>query len=129
MVQVRLSIHISLLWLCWMVIIQALVGSHDILILGKSPIEWRQGPDMTLAVDWDVKHQFRQTKPTLICLCTMLYSVNKEYNFLIILQYQRHIKACNVLIYQDFEIPKKCEIFRYNSQTHQRYFPDIVMIR
>ena len=30
---------------------------HDILMLGKSPIKWRQHPDMTTAVDWDVKHQ------------------------------------------------------------------------
>ena len=37
-------------------IFQALVGCHDILILGKSPIKWRQRPDMTLAVDSDVKH-------------------------------------------------------------------------
>ena len=49
------------LWLGWMVVIfQALVGCHDILILGKSPIKWRQRPDMTLAVDWDVKHQLKQ---------------------------------------------------------------------
>ena len=34
---------------------------HDILMLGKSPIKWRQHPDMTIAVDWDVKHQFKQT--------------------------------------------------------------------
>ena len=44
-------------WLCWMVIFEALVGCHDILILVKSLIKWRQRPDMTLAVDWDVKHQ------------------------------------------------------------------------
>ena len=24
-------------------------------------MKWRQRPDMTLAVDWDVKHQFKQT--------------------------------------------------------------------
>ena len=33
-----------------------------ILMLGKSPIKWRQRPDMTIAVDWDVKNQFKQTK-------------------------------------------------------------------
>ena len=37
-----------------------LVGCHDTVILRKSPIEWRQRPDMTTAVDWDVKHQFKQ---------------------------------------------------------------------
>ena len=35
---------------------------HDILMLGKSPIKWRQRPDMTVAVDRDEKHQFKQTK-------------------------------------------------------------------
>ena len=34
--------------------------SHDILILGKSPIKWTKHPDMTIAVDWDVKHLFKQ---------------------------------------------------------------------
>ena len=53
--QVKPSIPISLFGLVgW--IFQALVGCHDILILGKCPIMWRQRPDMTLAVDWDVKH-------------------------------------------------------------------------
>ena len=53
--QVKPSIPISLFGLVgW--IFQALVGCHDILILGKSPIKWRQHPGMTLAVDWDVKH-------------------------------------------------------------------------
>ena len=32
---------------------------YDILMLGKSPIKWRQRPDMTIAVDWDVKHQIK----------------------------------------------------------------------
>ena len=46
--QVKPSIPISLFGLVgW--IFQALVGC-------KSPIKWRQHPDMTLAVDWDVKH-------------------------------------------------------------------------
>ena len=33
-------------------------------LLGKSLIRWRQRPDMTVAVDWDVKHQFKQTNKT-----------------------------------------------------------------
>ena len=37
-------------------------GRHDVLLLGKSPIKWRQHPDMTLAVDCDVKHQFKHTE-------------------------------------------------------------------
>ena len=43
-------------------VFEALVGCHDILILGKSPIKWRQRPDMTIVVDWDVKYQSKQTK-------------------------------------------------------------------
>ena len=39
---------------------EALVGCHDILILGKSPKKWRKRPDMTIAVGWDVKDQFKQ---------------------------------------------------------------------
>ena len=49
-----------------MAIFQALVGCHDIIILGKSPIKWRQRPDMTLAVDWDVKHQFKHIQSNQI---------------------------------------------------------------
>ena len=30
-------------------------------MLGKKPLKWRQRPDMTIAVDWDVKHKFKQT--------------------------------------------------------------------
>ena len=37
-------------------------GCHDILLLGKCPIKWRQQPDMTLAVDRDVKHQSKHTE-------------------------------------------------------------------
>ena len=48
------------LWVSWMVMFEALVGCHDI-ILGKSPIKWRQRPDMVMAVDWDVTNQFKQT--------------------------------------------------------------------
>ena len=31
---------------------QALLGRHDILILDRSPIKWRQRPG--IAVDWDI---------------------------------------------------------------------------
>ena len=44
------------------IIFGALFGCHDIRILGKGPIKRRQRTDMTTAVDWDVKHQFKQTK-------------------------------------------------------------------
>ena len=29
-------------------------------MLGKSAMKWRQRPDMAIAVDWDVKHQFKK---------------------------------------------------------------------
>ena len=44
-----------------MVVFEALVGCHDVLIFGESPIKWRQRPDMAIAADCDVKHQFKQT--------------------------------------------------------------------
>ena len=44
-----------------MVKVEAITGCHDILILGECPIKWRQHPHMTTAVDWYVKHQFKQT--------------------------------------------------------------------
>ena len=36
-------------------------GCHDVLILGTSPIKWRQRPDMIIAVDWGTKPQLEQT--------------------------------------------------------------------
>ena len=45
-------------WLSWVVIfmehILGVMTSLDI-----SPIKWKQRIDMTIAVDWDVKHQFK----------------------------------------------------------------------
>ena len=35
------------------------------LILGKSPIKWRQRSDMIIAIDWDAKHGFKQTNLAL----------------------------------------------------------------
>ena len=47
---------------------------HDILMLGKSPIKWRQRPDMTIAVDWDARKASNQIKLsecfTLCCMDT-----------------------------------------------------------
>ena len=39
---------------------EELFGCHEVIILGKRPIKWRECSDMTIAVDWDVKHQFKQ---------------------------------------------------------------------
>ena len=44
-----------------MVIFEARFGCQDILILSKSPIKWRHCPNITIAVEWDVNHQFKQT--------------------------------------------------------------------
>ena len=35
-------------------------------MLGKNPIKRMQRPDMTIAVDWDLKHQFKQIQITNI---------------------------------------------------------------
>ena len=54
------SIHISLIGL-----VECFYLKHfldGIFILGKSPLKWRQRPDMTIAVDWDDKPQCKQTK-------------------------------------------------------------------
>ena len=37
------------------------LGGLDILVLGRSSIKWMQRLDMAIAVDWDVKHQMKQT--------------------------------------------------------------------
>ena len=39
---------------------------NDILMLGKSLIKWKQRPDIIIAVDWDVKHQFKQAN--ILCV-------------------------------------------------------------
>ena len=43
-------------WLSWVVIFMKHILSVMTSSLGKSPMKWRQRPDMTIAVDWDVKH-------------------------------------------------------------------------
>ena len=58
--HVKPFIRISLIELVGWVICEALAGCHDIIILGTSPIKWRQRPDMTMAVNWDIKHQLKQ---------------------------------------------------------------------
>ena len=60
-----------------MVIFEALVDCHDILILGYNPIKWRQCPDMTIAVDWDVKNQFKQTNKHKIMVTIIVFAFMK----------------------------------------------------
>ena len=43
----------------WLYLCEAHFECHDILMLGKSPIKWRQRPDLTIAIDWGVKHHFK----------------------------------------------------------------------
>ena len=71
---------ISLLWLSWMVIYQTLVGCNAILTENKSQ-KWRQRPNMTLAVDWDVKHQFKQTynTPCFFSIYTYIIPINLKW--------------------------------------------------
>ena len=40
-------------------------------MLGKSSVKWRQRFDMIIAVDWDVKHQFKQTKECSMTSCLL----------------------------------------------------------
>ena len=58
-------------------------------MLDKSPIKWRQRLDMTIAVNWDVKHQFKQTKLiTSLCLGKISHtSINSSVR---LLQNNRH---------------------------------------
>ena len=59
-VSTLLTDHTYSHWFSWVFIFEALFGCHDILILGKTPIKWRQRPDIT--IDLDLKHQFKQKK-------------------------------------------------------------------
>ena len=54
-------------WLSWVVIFynEAHFECHDIPMLGKSPIKWRQRPDLTIAVDWDVKQMSFQMRGSM----------------------------------------------------------------
>ena len=50
-------------------------------MLGKSPIKWRQRTDKTIAVDWDVKHQFKQANidASYTCNLTLIaHAVSEE---------------------------------------------------
>ena len=60
---VKSSIHINLVDLlgCF-IFYEAYFECHGIIMLGKSPMKLGQRPDVAIAVNWDVKHQFKQTK-------------------------------------------------------------------
>ena len=58
-------------------------GCHDILLLGKSHIKWRQHPDMTLAVDCDVKPSIQTHRKCIAIkrfafICTKYTRVQKN---------------------------------------------------
>ena len=53
-------------------ILKAHFGCHHVLMFGRSLIKWRQHPDMTIAVDWDVKHQLKETNNYQITRATFL---------------------------------------------------------
>ena len=42
-------------------------------MLGKSPIKWRQRPNMTIAVDGDVQRQFKETNKISYSMFTCPY--------------------------------------------------------
>ena len=68
----RFSLNIHTYKQCWFAwclsgyIYDAHFECHDILMLRKSPIKWRQRPDMTIAVDLDLKHHLKQTNSLLV---------------------------------------------------------------
>ena len=51
----------------------ALFGCLDLPIFCKSPIKWRQCPDMTIAVAWEM-HEFKQTNKQNFSNCKNLYA-------------------------------------------------------
>ena len=55
---------------------------------------WRQRPDMTIAVDWDVKHQFKQTNKMsayLKCIDNKQLEVGNRLHVLTVSLY-RHVQ-------------------------------------
>ena len=50
-------------------------------MLGRSPIKWKQLPHMTIAVDWDGKHQVKQKRLKkayfyIVCMSIMSFSIH-----------------------------------------------------
>ena len=45
-----------------MAMFQAHFGCNDILKFGRSPLKWKQRPDITIAVDWDANSQLKQAQ-------------------------------------------------------------------
>ena len=72
---VKSSIHISLIGFGGY-IYEAHFECQDILMLGKSRIKWRQCPNMTIAVDWDIKHQFKETSSAACLSLWVIYLYN-----------------------------------------------------
>ena len=62
---VKSSIYMVPFFLLGWLHLKAHFGCHGIM-LGRSPIKWRQRPDMAIAVEWGVKHQFKQTDNKLL---------------------------------------------------------------
>ena len=64
---------------------------HDILMLGKSPIKWRRRPGMTVAVDREEKHQFKQTNKQFLSFSFLhkSYQINDRNTGNIVAQWYR----------------------------------------
>ena len=57
----EVELYVGLIGLVWWLYLKHFLYVMTSLISGTNPIKWRQRPDMTIAVDWDIKHQFKQT--------------------------------------------------------------------
>ena len=44
-------------------------------MLDRSPVKWRQRPDMNIAVDWDAKPQIKQTNKQNTFKCDAVVSL------------------------------------------------------
>ena len=74
MVRVKPFIHMYIDLHGWLYVYTYLKYILDILILGKSPIKWRQRPYFTIAFDWDVKRQFLRV-PTINVLSKNIQNI------------------------------------------------------
>ena len=78
-------------------------------MLGKSPIKWGQRPDMTIAVDWDVKHQFKNVlylNVPLICFIMHKLTMFSQ-NFTMVLN--KHVNY-GLLVFEDNALCKKSQV-------------------
>ena len=61
--------------------LKALFGCHDVLIWGKSPISWRQRPDISLALVLGVKHQLEHKNATEVDIAPASGKITKNMKY------------------------------------------------